>query len=169
MGINGGGEVRGEFQSRVRITVKQTFTVPCVPKVRCPGLSLKVSFGFLCSSSFHADSAAPSRAMVKRAEKKNRVRRWCIYFPKENDKQVRSWKKTLRDVLSELKFPVWQFHDTAPHSADILRVGHAVSYDSAARIIRLATERDHTFRILGQPNGGAILCSHADAHTGPKL
>lgn len=55
-GINGGGEVRGAFQSRVRIHVKQTFTVPCVPTVQCPGLSLKVSFGFLCSSSFNADS-----------------------------------------------------------------------------------------------------------------
>ena len=90
---------------------------------------------------------------MKRFEKKNKYRRWCIYFPKENEKQVRSWKTTLRDVISKSRLKAWQFHDTAPHSADILRVGHAVSYDSAARIIRLATERDHTFQILGQPNG----------------
>ena len=87
--------------------------------------------------------------MVKRCEKTVKFRRWCIYFPK--DSRMRTWKKTLGDLVADGNAGV----DFRPSSASKVELvwPKPVTVSSALRLIGLATTRCNSFQIVGQPRG----------------
>ena len=90
--------------------------------------------------------------MPNRDEKGHKFNRWRVYFAKEGPAKVRTWKKILRGIVSKTRAAI-EVYDVAPHAVEIAWTSNPVAYDSAARLVRLATEQDGSFKILGQPRG----------------
>ena len=87
--------------------------------------------------------------MVKRRDKKAKFARWCFYFP--NDKYARTRKRILGKLIEAGNASVI-FHDVSTCRVELVWQT-AVTYDSAARLVRLAQEKDSSFEILGVPRG----------------
>ena len=83
--------------------------------------------------------------MVKRAK----FISWRIDSAKK--KRVKTWKHSLKAVAVSGKANV-TFRDVSLHRVE-LAWPKAVSYDSAARLVRLAQEKDASLEILGEPTG----------------
>ena len=92
-----------------------------------------------------AASAKRGCNMVNRSDKRAKFTRWCIYFPKHQ--LVRTWKRTLSEVVGAGLAKVC-FNDVLPHRVELVWI-RAVTYDSVARLRRLAREQDTSFEILG--------------------
>jgi hypothetical protein len=59
----------------------------------------------------------------------------------------------LKTLVDEAPRACIEFHDLLPHKVEIVWTKAPVTYDSAARFIRVAVERDPSFSILGLPIG----------------
>ena len=89
--------------------------------------------------------------MVKRSEKQMKFARWKMYFP--NERNVPTWKRTLRKVVESGTAQV-TFREVSRCEVELVW-SKAVTYDSAARLVRLAKEETPSFEILGFPTGVA--------------
>jgi hypothetical protein len=98
-----------------------------------------------------AASATLGCKMVSRVDKWARFARWCIYFPSKP--QVWSWKRTLRAVVEADRTRV-TFSSLSGNRVELVWQ-KAVTYQSAARLVRLARETTSSFEILGEPTGYA--------------
>jgi hypothetical protein len=85
--------------------------------------------------------------MVNRFDKSAKFACWCVYFP--NKLRVRVWKKTLREVVAA-GYARITFNDVSPCRVELVWP-NPVTYDSPARLIRLAYTRDNSFEIVGDP------------------
>ena len=83
-------------------------------------------------------------------DKKVKNKCWCIYFPRKP--QVRTWKRTLRELV-EAGYARVTFHEVSQYRVELVWHKKAVTYDSAARLVRLAKEKDASFEILDEPTG----------------
>ena len=87
--------------------------------------------------------------MVNRLDKRAKVTRWCVYFAKKP--QVRTWKRTLREVVEAGRAQV-TFRDVSQYRVELVW-SKAGTYDSAARLVRLAREKMPLGKSVGSPQG----------------
>jgi hypothetical protein len=92
-------------------------------------------------------SASNICSMVNRLDKRAKFACWCVYFPKQP--RVRAWKRTLREVVAA-GYAKITFNDVSPCRVELVWP-NPVTYDSPARLIRLAYTRDNSFEIVGDP------------------
>ena len=87
--------------------------------------------------------------MVTRLVKRAKFVRWRVDFAK--NKRVKTWKQILKAVVRSGQANV-TFRDVALHRVE-LSWPKAVSYDSAAWLVRFAKEKDASLEIMGEPTG----------------
>jgi hypothetical protein len=90
--------------------------------------------------------------MVKRTCKRTKFDRWVLDFPLTTEPRLQAWKRILKTIVEENQASI-EYHDLLPHKVEIVWTEQPVAYDSAARLIRIAIERDPSFCILGDPLG----------------
>ena len=87
--------------------------------------------------------------MVRRDQKQAKFSTWCIYFP--NKPQLRTWKRILREVVESGRAKL-TFREVSKCRVEVVWL-HPVTWDSAARLVRLARQQIASFEILGDPTG----------------
>ena len=87
--------------------------------------------------------------MVDRSDKRLRFARWCNFFAK--DRQAQDYKHTLRDIVEGGKAKVI-LRDISQYMVELVW-SKAVTFDSAARLVRFAKEEQTCFEIPGEPRG----------------
>ena len=88
-------------------------------------------------------------AMVGRAEKARKYCRWAFYIP-SGPRQL-TWRRVLREVAEASRVGL-QVVEVSACRLDVI-YPHGVTWNSAWRLTQLAGQKDHTFRILGDPQG----------------
>ena len=85
--------------------------------------------------------------MVGREEKRSKYERWALYLP--SGPRLKRWKRCLRETV-EAGYAKVQMEEVSGTRVDLVWP-HAVTWDSARRVMRLATKKDSSFHILGEP------------------
>ena len=88
-------------------------------------------------------------AMVGRAEKAKKYHRWAFYFASGPRQQ--KWRQVLREVAEAGRVDV-QVVEVSACRVDVI-YPNEVTWNTAWRLTQLAGQKDHTFRILGDPQG----------------
>ena len=83
--------------------------------------------------------------MVGREEKRSKYERWALYLP--SGPRLQRWKRCLRETV-EAGYAKVQMEEVSGTRVDLVWP-QAVTWDSAMRVMRLATKKDSSFHILG--------------------
>ena len=89
--------------------------------------------------------------LVTRKNKRDRFTRWCIFSVK-NSLRAASFKATLKFIVDGRKRARVTFHNVSQFRVDLVWE-NAVTYDSAAVLIKLATEGQPVLKSWGRPQG----------------